>query len=88
MALGDSQAVDDPRITNSPASLPRVKGRVLQLEWPPVPHYPYKPWHFAQHLGAAWTLHGDVVLIARCALARVPDGHAIPSGRDQALRQL
>ncbi|MCX4855664.1 hypothetical protein OG426_44335 [Streptomyces canus] len=63
--LGESQTVDNPRIANSHLSLPRVKGRVLQLDGPPVSRYPYTPWHFARHLGAAWALQGDRVLIIR-----------------------
>lgn len=71
VVLGESQTIDGPRVANSPRSQPRTKGRVLQLECPPISRYPHTPWQFAGHLGAAWALQRDRVLIIRCVFSTV-----------------
>ncbi|QNP68843.1 hypothetical protein IAG44_04825 [Streptomyces roseirectus] len=57
--LGESQTPDGP---TAPVP-PTARGRVLQLECPPMSWHPCTPWRLAQQLGAAWALRGDHVLV-------------------------
>ncbi|MEU0171339.1 hypothetical protein ABZ214_38825 [Streptomyces iakyrus] len=68
-SLTPNGPVFSKRVTPSSANGPKpdgsVHGRVVQLESPPLASWRMSRWKVAVHLGAAWALRGQRVLIVR-----------------------